>query len=110
MNVSEIVVYLQPREPIFEKCSHLRDKGGVLTLRTPVEFVLTRTVPRKVEIRNSQPGTQDAHGPPASPPALVHPAACRAQREVAASARDHPVSRLVFGVTEARLGNISGVP
>jgi hypothetical protein len=24
-----------PREPIFEKCSHLRDKGGVLTLKTP---------------------------------------------------------------------------
>jgi hypothetical protein len=24
-----------PRRPIFEKCSHLREKGGVLTLRTP---------------------------------------------------------------------------
>ena len=33
-----------PREPIFEKCSHLREKGGVLTLRTPIGFVLTHTV------------------------------------------------------------------
>jgi hypothetical protein len=24
-----------PREPIFEKCPHLREKGGVLTLKTP---------------------------------------------------------------------------
>ena len=32
------------REPIFEKCPHLREKGGVLTLRTPVGFVLTHTV------------------------------------------------------------------
>jgi hypothetical protein len=24
-----------PTCPIFEKCSHLREKGGVLTLRTP---------------------------------------------------------------------------
>jgi hypothetical protein len=28
----EIAVELQPREPIFEKCSHLREKGGVLML------------------------------------------------------------------------------
>jgi hypothetical protein len=33
-----IAIESVPREPIFEKCSHLRDKGGVLTLRTPVEF------------------------------------------------------------------------
>ena len=33
-----------PRRPIFEKCSHLREKGGVLTLRTPVGFVMTHTV------------------------------------------------------------------
>ena len=26
-----IAVELEPREPIFEKCSHLREKGGVLT-------------------------------------------------------------------------------
>ena len=26
-----IVIELVPRRPIFEKCSHLRDKGGVLT-------------------------------------------------------------------------------
>ena len=31
------------REPIFEKCSHLREKGGVLTLRTPIGFALTPT-------------------------------------------------------------------
>jgi hypothetical protein len=39
-----IAVELEPREPIFEKCPHLREKGGVLTLRTPVGFVLTHTV------------------------------------------------------------------
>jgi hypothetical protein len=27
----EIAVKFQPRRPIFEKCSHLREKGGVLT-------------------------------------------------------------------------------
>ena len=27
-----------------KKCSHLRDKGGLLMLRKPIEFVLTRTV------------------------------------------------------------------
>jgi hypothetical protein len=26
-----IAVELEPRQPIFEKCSHLREKGGVLT-------------------------------------------------------------------------------
>jgi hypothetical protein len=26
-----IFIELEPREPIFEKCSHLREKGGVLT-------------------------------------------------------------------------------
>jgi hypothetical protein len=26
-----IAIECQPREPIFEKCSHLREKGGVLT-------------------------------------------------------------------------------
>jgi hypothetical protein len=30
-----IVIEFQLREPIFEKCSHLREKGGVLTLKTP---------------------------------------------------------------------------
>jgi hypothetical protein len=30
-----IVIELEPRRPIFEKCSHLREKGGVLTLKTP---------------------------------------------------------------------------
>jgi hypothetical protein len=29
------MIELQPREPIFEKCPHLREKGGMLTLRTP---------------------------------------------------------------------------
>jgi hypothetical protein len=33
--VCGIGVELQPTEPIFEKCPHLREKGGVLTLRTP---------------------------------------------------------------------------
>ena len=28
----------------FEKCSHLREKGGVLTIGTPIGFVLTKTV------------------------------------------------------------------
>ena len=39
-----IAVELEPTEPIFEKCPHLREKGGLLTLRTPVGFVLTHTV------------------------------------------------------------------
>jgi hypothetical protein len=39
-----IVIELEPTDAIFEKCSHLREKGGVLTLRTPVGFVLTHTV------------------------------------------------------------------
>ena len=26
-----IVIELQPRRPIFEKCPHIREKGGVLT-------------------------------------------------------------------------------
>jgi hypothetical protein len=30
-----IAIELEPREPIFEKCPHLREKGGVLTLKTP---------------------------------------------------------------------------
>jgi hypothetical protein len=30
-----IAIAFVPREPIFEKCSHLREKGGVLTLKTP---------------------------------------------------------------------------
>ena len=29
--VSRIAIELQPWSPIFEKCSHLREKGGVLT-------------------------------------------------------------------------------
>ena len=44
MVLREIALELEPWSPIFEKCSHLRDKGGVLTLRTPVGFVLTHTV------------------------------------------------------------------
>ena len=39
-----IAVEFVPRRPIFEKCPHLREKGGVLTLRTPVGFALTPTV------------------------------------------------------------------
>ena len=39
-----IAVELEPRRPIFEKCSHLREKWGVLTFKTPVGFVLTYTV------------------------------------------------------------------
>ena len=38
-----IEMEFQPWSPIFEKCSHLREKGGVLTLRTPVGFALTPT-------------------------------------------------------------------
>jgi hypothetical protein len=39
---------LEPTEPIFfEKCPHLREKGGVLTLRTPIGFVLIHTVSTK---------------------------------------------------------------
>ena len=39
-----IDIKMVPWSPIFEKCPHLREKGGVLTLRTPVGFVLTHTV------------------------------------------------------------------
>ena len=39
-----IVVEVQPRRLSFEKCYHLRDKAGVLTLITPVGFALTHTV------------------------------------------------------------------
>jgi hypothetical protein len=41
---NRIAIELQQTWPIFEKCPHLRDKGGMLTLRTPVGFVLTHTV------------------------------------------------------------------
>ena len=30
-----IAIEFVPWRPIFEKCSHLREKGGVLTLKTP---------------------------------------------------------------------------
>ena len=30
-----ILIKMVPRGPIFEKCPHLRGKGGVLTLKTP---------------------------------------------------------------------------
>ena len=39
-----IDIKMVPWSPIFEKCPHLREKGGVLTLRTPVGSVLTHTV------------------------------------------------------------------
>ena len=42
--LGEIEIELVPREPIFEKCSDLREKGGVLTLRTSIGFALTHTV------------------------------------------------------------------
>jgi hypothetical protein len=35
MVLGEIAVELELREPIFEKCPHLRETGGVLTLITP---------------------------------------------------------------------------
>jgi hypothetical protein len=38
-----IAVEFVPLRPIFEKCSHPREKEGVLTLRTPVGFVLIHT-------------------------------------------------------------------
>ena len=41
-----IAIEFQPTWLILEKCPHLREKGGVLTLRTPVGFVLTHTVPQ----------------------------------------------------------------
>jgi hypothetical protein len=39
-----IILEVQTREPIFEKCSHLREKGGVVALRTAHWVVLTHTV------------------------------------------------------------------
>jgi hypothetical protein len=38
-----IIIESTPWRPILKKCSHLRDKRGVLTLRTPIEFALTPT-------------------------------------------------------------------
>jgi hypothetical protein len=35
---------MEPREPIFEKCSHLREKGGVLML-----FKTTRHLEAKAQ-------------------------------------------------------------
>jgi hypothetical protein len=43
----EIAVEVQPWRQIFEKCSYLREKGGIMTLRTPVWFVLTHKVVAK---------------------------------------------------------------
>jgi hypothetical protein len=39
-----IVAEFVPWRPIFEKCPHLREKGGVLTLKTPIGFALSHTV------------------------------------------------------------------
>jgi hypothetical protein len=41
-----ITLEFVPWRPFFEKCSHLRDKVGVKTLRTPVGLVLTRVLVR----------------------------------------------------------------
>ena len=41
---TEIGVEVQPREPIFEKCPHLREKGGVLTEIWHSRNRLSRTV------------------------------------------------------------------
>ena len=52
----EIYIKMVARRPIFEKCPHLREKGGVLTLRTP-HWVCAdpcsnrdSTIPRKISI------------------------------------------------------------
>ena len=42
--VGGIWIELQPREPIFEKCPHLREKGGVLTKIWHNRNRLSRTV------------------------------------------------------------------
>ena len=39
-----IAIESVPREPIFEQCSHLREKGGVLTKIWPMGNRLSRTV------------------------------------------------------------------
>ena len=39
-----ITVELEPTEPIFEKCPHLREKGGVLTEIWHIRNRLSRTV------------------------------------------------------------------
>ena len=40
----EIAVEVQPTWPIFEKCPHLREKGGVLTKIWQIRNRLSRTV------------------------------------------------------------------
>jgi hypothetical protein len=47
---------------------------------------------------------------PSPAPCPFEGTAARRACVLAASARDHPVPRLVFGATAARFGNISGVP
>ena len=44
MVAPEIVVEVQPTWPIFEKCPHLREKGGVLTKIWNSRNSLSRTV------------------------------------------------------------------
>ena len=44
MVVSGIGIKLQPWRPIFEKCPHLREKGGVLTEIWHIRNRLSRTV------------------------------------------------------------------
>ena len=44
--VGGIAVELRPREPIFGKCSHLREKGGVLTKNWLMGNSLSRTLAR----------------------------------------------------------------
>ena len=58
-----IAIELEPREPIFEKCPHLREKGGVLTLTTPVGFVLTHTVSRPEFDQDHESGLRSDRGP-----------------------------------------------
>ena len=43
-------VELQPWRPIFEKCPHLREKGGVLTKIWNIRNRLSRTVPTYVYV------------------------------------------------------------
>ena len=48
--VSGIDIELQPTWPNFEKCSHLREKGGVLTKIWHIRNRLSRTVYTKFSI------------------------------------------------------------
>jgi hypothetical protein len=73
----EISVEVQPREPIFEKCHHLREKGAVLTEIWHIRNRLSRTVVSRILKRlqqfNGHAGQAAACGNDAGQAVLLEP-------------------------------------